>query len=197
MGAATLLLALPWLNPFAPGPMASMVPWLVALASVAGLLGVQALWQPARQPAHAPGWADAAAHGWLLAGAVSCAIGIFQYFGLGAALSPWINSTPLGEAFGNLRQRNQFASLANMAFAALLWWVVRERPGFPQHAARPLALGLAVLLAVGNAVSSSRTGLLQTGLVVGLVAAWGGTAHFGGAGHGCLGTAARRRRAVL
>ncbi len=151
-----------------------MVPWLVALASVAGLLGVQALWQPARQPAHAPGWADAAAHGWLLAGVVSCAIGIFQYFGLGAALSPWINSTPLGEAFGNLRQRNQFASLANMAFAALLWWVVRGRPGFPQHAARPLALGLAVLFALGNAVSSSRTGLLQTGLVVALVAAWGG-----------------------
>ncbi len=33
-----LCLALPWLNPFAPGPSAAMVPWLVSLASVGALL---------------------------------------------------------------------------------------------------------------------------------------------------------------
>ena len=171
---AALLLALPWLNPFAPGPMSAMVPWLVALACTAGLVGVQAVWQPARQPAHPPGWADIAAHGWLLAGALSCAIGILQYFGLSAALAPWVNTTALGEAFGNLRQRNQFASLTHMALAALLWWAVQVRSAVAQPAARNLAVAMAILLALGNAVSSSRTGLMQTVLVVVLVVVWGG-----------------------
>ncbi|WP_367848550.1 PglL family O-oligosaccharyltransferase [Rhodoferax sp. WC2427] len=172
-GIATLLLALPWLNPFAPGPMAAMVPWLVALASVAGLLAVQAIWQPARR-AGASGWAGAAAGGWLVAGALSCAIGMVQYFGVSPALAPWVNTTPLGEAFANLRQRNQFASLVHIALAALLWWVVQVRPAVARHAARNLAVALAILLAVGNAVSSSRTGLVQTALVVALAAVWGG-----------------------
>ncbi|BDT70334.1 hypothetical protein os1_45270 [Comamonadaceae bacterium OS-1] len=166
---ATLLLALPWLNPFAPGPMAAMVPWLVALASVAGLMGVQAVWQPARH--EASGWAGIAAGGWLLAGALSCAIGVIQYFGVSPALAPWVNTTALGEAFANLRQRNQFASLVHIALAALLWWVVQVRPAVSR---RNLGLAMAVLLGVGNAVSSSRTGLVQTALVVALAAVWGG-----------------------
>ncbi len=171
MSLAPLLLTLPWLNPFAPGPMAAMVPWLVALASVAGLLGVQAVWQSARHPSGASGWAGAAAGGWLLAGAVSCAIGMVQYFGLSPALTPWVNPTALGEAFANLRQRNQFASLVHIALAALLWWAVQARPA---QAQRNLAWALAILLGLGNAVSSSRTGLVQTGLVVVLAAIWGG-----------------------
>ena len=175
---AALLLALPWLNPFAPGPMAAMVPWLVALGSLAGLMGVWAVWQPARQSGGTSGWAKAAACGWLWAGALSSAFGIVQYFGLSAALAPWVNTTLLGEAFGNLRQRNQFASLVHIALAALLWWVVQAQPVVAQPAKRNLAVVeavlLAVLLGIGNAVSSSRTGLLQTVLVVSLAAIWGG-----------------------
>ena len=174
----TLLLVLPWLNPFAPGPMPAMVPWLVALASVAGLLGVQAIFRSAWSPANGPGWAYAAAYGWLLAGALSSAMGIVQYFGWSAELSPWVNTTPLGEAFANLRQRNQFASLVHIALAALLWWAAQVRPAFAAPSERTQAvartMGLAVLLGIGNAVSSSRTGFLQTGLVVVLVAVWGG-----------------------
>ncbi len=151
-----------------------MVPWLVALGSVAGLMGVQAVWRPARLPAGTSGWADAAALGWLWAGALSGAIGTVQYFGLSAPLAPWVNTTLLGEAFGNLRQRNQFASLTHIALAALLWWVVQVRPKAVQPAARNLALALAILLGIGNAVSSSRTGLLQTVLVVAMAVGWGG-----------------------
>ena len=158
--------------------MPSIVPWLLTLAVVGSLGGVQAVWQPSRQPAGGPGWAHATAYGWLLAGTVSSGIAIVQYFGLSAALAPWINTTPLGEAFGNLRQRNQFASLVHIALAALLWWVVQGRPAFAAPATRNLAVAwailLAVLLGIGNAVSSSRTGFLQTGLVVALVAVWGG-----------------------
>ena len=163
---APLLLALPWLNPFAPGPMAALLPWLVALVSVAGLLGVQAY-----RSRTGFSWANVAACGWLLAGVLSSAIGIIQYFGLSPAVAPWINTTPLGEAFANLRQRNQFASLIHIALAALLWWAVQVRPAVSQ---RNLGVALAILLGIGNAVSSSRTGLVQTALVVALAALWGG-----------------------
>jgi len=149
---ATILLTLPWLNPFAPGPMTALVPWLVALAAVAGLLGLQALWQPQRH-VNGSGWPWAAASGWLLAGALSSAIALIQYFGLSASLSPWINTTPLGEAFGNLPQP------------------ASERL---QYAWRSGVLGLALLLGIGNAVSSSRTGLFQAMLLLALVWHWGG-----------------------
>jgi O-antigen ligase len=156
---ACALLTLSWLNPFAPGPTPAMVPWLVALACVAALLGLRTL--------GAIDWPRAAASAWLLAGGISCAIGIVQYFGLSAPLFPWVNNTPLGEAFANLRQRNQFASLAHIALAALWWWAGRGR------GATWMVL-LAVLLGMGNAVSSSRTGLFQTLLLLGLAWWWGG-----------------------
>ena len=57
---------------------------------------------------------------WLSAGLISSAIGMLQYFDMGRAFSPWVNQPGLGEAFANLRQRNQFATLTNIALAALL-----------------------------------------------------------------------------
>ena len=167
------LLVLPWLNPFAPGPMAAIVPWLVACGAVAGVLGVQAF-VPSQRHADARIWPHAAAWAWLIAGGLSSLMGLIQYFGQSAPLFPWVNTTPFGEAFANLRQRNQFASLTHIAFAALLWWAVQPRPAEARSIVRKLSVALAVLLAVGNAVSSSRTGLLQTLLVVALVACWGG-----------------------
>jgi hypothetical protein len=98
---------------------------------------------------------------------VSSFIGLVQYFGLSAQFSPWLSYAPLGEAFANLRQRNQFASLAHIALAALWWWAGRGR------GATWMVL-LAVLLGMGNAVSSSRTGLFQTLLLLGLAWWWGG-----------------------
>ena len=51
---------------------------------------------------------------------VSSAIGLLQYFGVAGTFSPWVNQTNFGEAFANLRQGNQFATLTNMALAALV-----------------------------------------------------------------------------
>ncbi|MFI5443786.1 PglL family O-oligosaccharyltransferase [Polaromonas sp. UC242_47] len=105
-------------------------------------------------------------------------IGLLQYFGAAQALAPWINQTSVGEAFANLRQRNQFATLTNVALAALLWWVEQERFLVSklnvQASSRWLVMLTACILAFGNAASSSRTGLLQTGLLVLLLGIWGG-----------------------
>ena len=105
------------------------------------------------------------ADSWLIAALVSSLFALAQYFGLSAHLTPWVNPTEAGEAFANLRQRNQFASLTSIGLVALLWKV--------QHGVRlSWALPAAVLLAAANAVSASRTGALQIVLVVALTF-WG------------------------
>ena len=176
-----LLLALPWLNPFAPGPSPAVVPWLVALAASTGLfLLASSRWRNvAHHTPFSQRWARPMAQAWLLAGLLSSVIGLLQYFGATAALEPWVNRTVWpGEAFANLRQRNQFASLTNIALAALVWWVVKlsaaaTAAGKIAQRTRWWVAFAAALLAVGNAASASRTGALQLALVCALCAAWG------------------------
>lgn len=173
--AAFALLALPWLNPFAPGPSPAVVPWLVALAASAGLILTGSL-RPASGEATSGAfpvgrWAAPAAWAWVFAGAASSVIGLLQYFGAAGGLEPGVSQTLPGEAFANLRQRNHFASLTNIALVALVWLGASGR-----LAGRPPGVVWAVagLLAIGNAASSSRTGLLQLlGLCV-LFWVWGG-----------------------
>ncbi|UUZ77996.1 Wzy polymerase domain-containing protein [Polaromonas sp. P1(28)-13] len=179
-----LVIALPWLNPFASGPSPAVLPWLLALAAAASLMLLVSLHTTSvithGGASFARRWAHPAALAWALAGGVSSAIGLLQYFGAAAALEPWVNQAPLGVAFANLRQRNQFATLTNIALAALLWWVVQDRPlAFARKPNVPaltalLVMLMVIVLAVGNAASSSRTGLLQTGLLVVLTGIWGG-----------------------
>lgn len=204
-----LLVALPWLNPFAPGPSASVMPWLVAalcalaLALLAANEGGRV--RPALLAAGAalalwaactgPGWRpeavmlagalavvlaastvpreDAAATlgravqaGLLAAACLSAVIGLAQYFGLAGAAAPWISHTEPGEAFANLRQRNQFASLTWIGAAVLLWGGL----GLP----RRLTFALMALLAVASAASVSRTGLVQGMALTVLALAWAG-----------------------
>ena len=64
---------------------------------------------------------------WFVAAAISTFAALCQYFGLADQLAPWVNTTPVaGEAFANLRQRNQFATLTVMGMAALLFWCARR-----------------------------------------------------------------------
>jgi len=167
-----VFITLPWLNPFSPGPTPAVMPWLVSLGSFTMVL----LWG-ARVPL-----AQVAACSWLAAALLSAAFGLLQYFGAAALFSPWIDSTAVGEAFGNLRQRNQFATLTNIGLAALLWWRVQGQASITAEAVlvqskrldwRALAaLTAAVLLALGNAASSSRTGLVQLVLLTAMVGWW-------------------------
>jgi O-antigen ligase len=74
-----------------------------------------------------------------------------------------------GEAVGNLRQRNQLASLTSIGLAAALWLAARGGPR------RVLVTGLAiVLLAAADAATTSRTGLLEWVVILALAAFWQG-----------------------
>ena len=109
---------------------------------------------------------------WLFSATLSSLFALVQYFGISDAFA-FVSPAKAGEAFANLRQRNQFATLTNIGVAVLLWraWVpglggMRERL---EGIAAPLFM---LLLVAVNAASASRTGLVQLGLVLALFAAW-------------------------
>lgn len=108
------------------------------------------------------------AWGILAAGLASAVLGLLQYYGLAEPLVPWTTTPPLGQAYGNLRQRNQFATLISMALVAALW-VHAARP--PSARGRRWLAAAALLLLTAAAASTSRTGLLQLLSIVG-VACW-------------------------
>lgn len=108
---------------------------------------------------------------WIAAGVLSSALALLQYLGQAHAVAPWVSPAPAGEAYANLRQRNQFASLTNIALVALLALSAQRDASGEGFGARwlrsaQLVFTVAALLAFGNAASSSRTGLLQLVIIV-------------------------------
>lgn len=160
--ALFVCLLLPWLNPWVPGPSRYIGPWLIA--AFCGVFIVFLRRHLSVQRVLAAWWAAAAA---------SAAIALLQYAGLSAVADPWINQIGPGEAFGNLRQRNQLATLTSIGLVALLAWV-GER-GKARQGPQPLppwAWMVVSLLAAGNAASGSRTGLLAWALVALMLVWW-------------------------
>ena len=157
-------LTLPWLWPFTSGPTAATQPYLVAmaLASVALASVALALW-PARKPEAA---ARLAATAWLAAAAISAAIALLQYLDLEAPLFPWVNVAEPRQAFGNLRQPNQLASLLVIGALALRWQVQQGR------LARVPASVLLALLMAALAATASRLGLVALVAVLALALWW-------------------------
>ncbi len=158
-----LCLALPWLNGLTAGPSPNFWPlWGAAV------LGVAVLLQWRRVDARL------LAQGWLAAALLSSVIGLLQYFGLVAGLAPWISASELGQAFGNLRQRNHFATLTSIGLVCLLALMALREPAHRRMAwARPWGFLAGSWLALGNAVSSSRTGFLQWVFILTvMLAAW-------------------------
>ncbi len=152
LAAAGLLIVLGWSGNSMLDVSAVIAVVVVGLAASAGAVLVR------RQSSghRALAWAL------LAAGLLSAILGLLQYYGLAAPLAPLTSSPELGQAYGNLRQRNQFATLISMALIAVLWL----------HAAggRRLRLAMlpaALLLVLAAAASTSRTGLLQLLLITG------------------------------
>jgi len=117
--------------------------------------------------AMAPGLLTCALAAWVAAALISCVLAGLQYFGLSHVLDPLASAASAGQAFANLRQRNQFASLTAIGMAALVFW-----PAQPLR--RALALPSTALLAAGTAMSASRTGLFELVLLGALAALWRG-----------------------
>jgi hypothetical protein len=112
--------------------------------------------------------------GLLLAAVIRAVLGMLQYLGLARELSPWVNQPVKGDAFANLRQRNQFASLTSLGLVVLLGWVAEQAKSHSMsRLAWVLAWVLINLLAAGVACSLSRTGAMQWVLVGVLMAACG------------------------
>jgi hypothetical protein len=153
-----VLLVLPWVFAYTSGPTPNVWPWLLSACCVV-VLYVLRDWLTV----------ELIGTGWVVAAVLSALIGIVQYFGFSQVFSPWISQTGPAEAFANLRQRNQFATLTSIGLVALLGVLAQRTPSKPL----PLWAHFAVfLLAIGNAVSGSRTGLLQWLLVLSLAAWW-------------------------
>lgn len=181
---AVLALALPFLWGLTRPPSSNFWPLAASWLCVAALLLISAVQALLRPPWGMQTWARIVGAGLLMAALVSSAIGLAQYFGLADILSPWVYTAPSGQAMGNLRQRNQQATLLSLGAWALVWWVA-QRGGRSERLRRwPGAAhwGGMALLAIGCAATASRTGLAQWLLLLVLVVLW----------HRRLGTAALR-----
>lgn len=129
-----------------------------ASAALVLLAAIAVLWSGFRS---GPADARAITLAWWLAGLLSVAVSLLQYFAPGLA-EGWLvaaNATP-GRAVGNLRQPNHLATalLCAMVMTAWLWQTGRLRPGL---AAASIA---AMVFAV--ALSASRTGALALGVLL-------------------------------
>ena len=150
-----VLLTLPWVQPWAPGPQSNTLPWLLSWAALACLPAL-GRWPSAHELARA----------WVAAALISSAMGLLQYFGEAARLGGWVHvPSYLGDALGNLRQRNQLATLTGIGAVGVLWW--RSQGLAAAHACWMLAL-----LATGNAATASRTGLLEWFVLPALLLVW-------------------------
>ncbi|WNO05501.1 PglL family O-oligosaccharyltransferase [Rhodoferax mekongensis] len=173
---ATLLalcVAFPWVHPFSWGPNPDMMQRLIAGACASGFLLLWAIggpWLSLHQLVRT------VAVAWLVAALLSSIMALLQYFGaVEGGLTEWITRTTAGNAFANLRQRNQFASLTSIGLLSLLFmaqWPTK-RDLHPAHRLRQWLIAVGVLLlAAGNAASSSRTGAVQWLLIAGLALVW-------------------------
>lgn len=159
--SALLLLMLPWLNPFAMGPSPGVTPWLAAIVCETGALGIFHLARMAQIDVSSLSTSKvpyAFCASVLTAGLFSSVLALLQYFDVEVLFALWINLAEPAQAFANLRQRNQFASLTNMALAVLLAWAIRQGATKVDRRVTVLALAAALLLAVGNAASASCVG---------------------------------------
>lgn len=159
--ACVALVALVWLSPLTYGPSMEAVSFILGAACL-GLLAL--VLAPAQ-------WAPVLWLGTLSAALLSAAMGVLQYLGWADGLAPWVSAADMGQAYANLRQPNQFATLCSMGLLALLCGAAHARQQTPPLGTAGAALlqgwraAAAVLLACGAAASASRTGLVQWVLI--------------------------------
>lgn len=155
-----ITLALPWLFTFTSGPSPSVPQWLLCTACGVLLWLMRAGLRP-----------ELVLSGWMLAAMLNAIVALLQYAGAEHLLAPWAANGVQREAYGQLRQRNQFATLENLGLAAVMW--LPSLSPIHRGNTRSWMFALAALLGVANAATMSRTGLMQLLLLGGLVTMWG------------------------
>jgi O-antigen polymerase len=172
---SVIAVALPFLFCVTQAPTANFWPLLVSWMCGAVLLAVAAA-EGQGQPLHAPRevWAKRLALGLALAAAVGCAIGLMQYAVGDPGLAPFVHPSAPGQAVGNLRQRNQQASLLSLGVWALLWCLLHGERwwGARQSLVRVALTAVLVWMALASAATASRTGALQWVLILAQVLCW-------------------------
>ena len=175
--AVALALVVPFLFFFTRAPLTNFWPlmctWLCAGVAALAWFGLKRASPMAAPGKHAAMCVLPAAL--LLASLLASVIGLLQYFGVADVVGDWIHPSQPGVAMGQLRQRNQQASLLSLGLWALWWVVAQSTQGLGDQGAAErqgsrsmttVGLGLLVawalaLLAVGSAATASRTGLAQ------------------------------------
>ncbi len=175
-GLKGLAVAIPFLFAYTQPPMSNFWPlvasamcgWLIVMLSITGSNDLSALRKEL---------AGSLALGLIVAGVLASIVGLIQFFKGDVGWSPWIYQSTMGQAIGNLRQRNQQATLLVMSALALVLISARllrngSVPGRP--GSLPLLPVFAVLLpwtmallAMGTGVTASRTAALEwLGIVI-------------------------------
>jgi len=180
--AVTLLVFLPWICPWTDLPAPAVLPLLVNLVCLALLMAVMAV-----SGLHRRALWQAVCLTWAIAALVNTAMATLQYFDLAGSLHPWVYETPPDQIYGNVRQRNLYATLCAMGLAVIVWQgegVDSVRAGAALARLRVTASALAAAcLGVGLAMSASRTGLMELVLLWLVLVGW----------HVCAPAAARTR----
>ncbi len=117
---------------------------------------------------------------WLIVALVSSIFAMAQYLSLESRFALVISPSSDGAAYANLRQRNQFASLTGIGLVCVLFLyqiIITPVTSNASSNLRPVEWYwiAAAGLAIGNGLSSSRTGALQWLLIAALVWFWRGS----------------------
>lgn len=161
-----LVLALAWiLNPsFGPSPIILQT-LMAASAALLWFLLRPAIPQPA---------ALVLASSWLIAAVFNAGVGVAQSLSLITDSTVWLSASSGGEVYGNLRQRNQLATLLAIGLASAFYLITQL-----EGRLRWLLAACVVLLSTVSALTSSRTGMLHWILLCGvalLAPLWGAPA---------------------
>ena len=151
------------------------VPEVIDRALTGGVLAsITCIWIAMHIGKRAANSADGLLHwllmAWLIAALVSSTLAVLQYLDLAHELVPWVNQPRSGDAFANLRQRNQFASLTSIGLVAL-FGLAATMQSISKRYASMMWCALA-LLAAGLACSVSRTGAVQWLVLAVFVVVW-------------------------
>lgn len=166
-----IAVALPFLFGVTDAPVSNFWPLLASWLCAAALLAAVALEGGGGSRER---WARRLCCGLALAAVLASAIGLVQYMVGDPGLAPFVHASVPGQAVGNLRQRNQQASLLSLGAWAVLWSILHTAPSASRRQSLVNVAAVVALLgtALASAATTSRTGAAQWVLILALLLIW-------------------------